>query len=509
MFLRSGKKLNSNMDRITEKLGLGQECTLDEIYEKLDALLQADEALRASRRTRTENTELNPPDPLQSLGELKPVIPSFSGDLKEKDAFEFLDELELFRETKNLSELDLLNFVLPRVFVKDARVWYAFKKPFETYQEFRHYFLKEYYSNDYEEEVRNEIHEALQAPQEPISYFVRRMALTYSRLRNPPNAQEQIRDILQKCHPNYRQHLYGKNFTTLRELELECLSVRDKLYSEWKYKQRLGLTSEAQGKSKAVAALQFERRGNNPTACADLGLEALDHARFQRIQSTGHSEKTRHPGVQSGPSNTKTKEIVCFECGTPGHKRPQCRKREERKAANIVNNYSGRKEPLALVYLPGRKTVSLLDSGASHSFLRNDVLNEIKCRRMKRIPCNEVFHMIQGTLISREKVRIPVRIHKHYIMQEFFVLDEMSYEVVLGRDSLSKASITIDIESCTWTKKCKNGFEVTRKFVLPDYRQAANVTVLKNSSINCSSGQPKYRRRSKNWYGHRKNFQIT
>lgn len=224
MKLRSGKIMGETIDvaAICGALGIehSQELSEADILEKIKALSSSSQSSSSTdRETNAQPNGSSTRFPRMNFEEYKVQLPVFSGMEPSEDPFEFIEMVADMQNAKNISEEDMLMFVLPSMLKGEARKWYAFKSPFQKMEVFKKSFLQQFYNFAWEDELEQQIQQSYQLPNQSLSSFVRHVALLFSRLPSAPEVDKQIQFIISRSHPAFRTFLYDKTISSLRELE--------------------------------------------------------------------------------------------------------------------------------------------------------------------------------------------------------------------------------------------------------------------------------------------------
>ncbi|CAB0032148.1 unnamed protein product [Trichogramma brassicae] len=143
----------------------------------------------------------------------------FSGEDKNDDAEEFLDQLEDYVSGSGLSIHDVLN-AMPGLLTKRAAIWYRTIKhkliDWHSFAErFRNQFIGEYDREDLMDDLRHRT----QAKGERIVPFLTSLSYIVLKFDDPPSEREQVEIAKRNLLPEYRRALRNMHFSSLDDLE--------------------------------------------------------------------------------------------------------------------------------------------------------------------------------------------------------------------------------------------------------------------------------------------------
>jgi len=163
-------------------------------------------------------------------------VPVYIGSQDYKTPVDYIMELERYQRALGYDENAMLNFVLPVSLTNEAYRWYREEYPFNTWEEFKTKLRAEFQAVGYKEDLRREIEDRTQGPDEPLTVYIRIIMDYYERLgENTPEATVVDR-ILRQMHPEYQQVFFGKQVRTLRELKLIALTAQELIKSSRTYR---------------------------------------------------------------------------------------------------------------------------------------------------------------------------------------------------------------------------------------------------------------------------------
>jgi len=185
--------------------------------------------------TSTGHTSAQPPN-LNHLKTSDFKVPVYIGSQDYKTPFDHIMELERFQRALGYDENAMLNFVLPVPITHEAYRWYREEYPFNTWEEFKTKLRAEFQAVGYKEDLRRELEDRTQGPDEPLTVYIRIIMDYYERLgENTPEATVVDR-ILRQMHPEYQQVFFGKQVRTLRELKLIAQTAPELIKSSRTYR---------------------------------------------------------------------------------------------------------------------------------------------------------------------------------------------------------------------------------------------------------------------------------
>jgi len=149
-------------------------------------------------------------------------IPQYSGASDPKTPYDFIIEMEKYKEVVGYTERDMLQYVIPLSLTQDAFTWYRYEPPFVSWEDFRRRLRTEFQAIGYLEDMRRELQLRTQGPTEPLTEFIRVIRGYYERIGDPVEEIEIVTRVLRNMHPEYKQALLGKRIATLVDLKREA-----------------------------------------------------------------------------------------------------------------------------------------------------------------------------------------------------------------------------------------------------------------------------------------------
>jgi len=157
-------------------------------------------------------------------------VPKYTGAADSKTPFDFILELEKYRDISRGTEAFMLKEILPISFEGTAYHWYRHEiamGPFENWQDFKKRFRREFQALGYTEKLNRELEARTQGPNEPLTVFIRVILDYYERLGRVTSEHEMVARILRQMHPEYLTVLHGKDIRTIRELKDSAFQAQD------------------------------------------------------------------------------------------------------------------------------------------------------------------------------------------------------------------------------------------------------------------------------------------
>ena len=268
-------------------------------------------------------------------------IPKYSGPNDHKTPFEFVLELEKYRAIKGLTEQQMLDHILPLALTQDAYNWHRYERPFVSWEDFTRRFRNDFQAVGYLDSIRKEMETRTQAPDEPLSAFIRVIRGYYERLGEPFHEREIVARVLRQMHPVYRQSLSTRDIRTLRDLKIAAQDAQELLKSFITYKpppttgalepslswKQSSTFSSAESCKLHLASVDpfeyFHSQGNKnrQVSFADPPVASTTSASRPSYSPTVPSPRASPTNMRRSPT-----PIVCYECNEPGHVKRDCPK---------------------------------------------------------------------------------------------------------------------------------------------------------------------------------------
>lgn len=134
--------------------------------------------------------------------------------------------------------------LLPRSLRKTAKLWWNHSQPHQSWADFKSSFLAEFYSINYTLEIEQQIQSAYQSRDEPLSRCARRMKELYLRLDSSTGELQQVRYVINKAHPSYRQYLVFQEIDSYKVSEEKAGNVQSYLLKDFLYEKNAGRCEE-------------------------------------------------------------------------------------------------------------------------------------------------------------------------------------------------------------------------------------------------------------------------
>jgi hypothetical protein len=163
-------------------------------------------------------------------------IPQYSGSSDAKTPYDFIIEMEKYREIVGYTEAEMLQYVIPLALTRDAYTWYRYEPIFVSWEDFKRRLRADFQAIDYHEDMRRELQLRTQGPTEPLTEFIRVIRGYYERIGDPVAEIEVVSRIMRNMHPEYKQALLGKRIATLDHLKREAHSAQELIKSMRTYK---------------------------------------------------------------------------------------------------------------------------------------------------------------------------------------------------------------------------------------------------------------------------------
>lgn len=216
---------------------------------------------------------------------------TFSGDNDQTSIGAFLERVEEFRISRNLTSEELFNSAV-ELLRGSALIWFrAIKTEIHTWEELAHRLRQEFESYDYEHELWKEIRARTQGPQERVGPYFACMVNLFARLPRPATDDEKLAILRRNMAPYFIHHTGLLEFTSVEQLRDTCKRLE----------------------ANRARAENFQPPPTNKRKLLEPDLAC---------QSQSRPAVTRLEG--SRPPNI-SKNILCWNCRKPGHLYSVCR----------------------------------------------------------------------------------------------------------------------------------------------------------------------------------------
>jgi Retrotransposon gag protein/Zinc knuckle len=230
---------------------------------------------------------------------------TFSGDPNDKKSLgllDFLARINVLAKNSRVSDEELLRSATILLTGSALEFYWAFHESFNSWNELVHELLDTYLPKDFSYELRKEIDNRKQRPNESFTAFFADMALKFQKLSYNIPEGEMVTILMRNLNPYFAEKLFSLQIETLGQLKHYCLKVEVLKRSMIGFRGNMRLINEI------------------ATDDLDNEVEAIRHS------NTGH-RVTREISVQTD-SESKPKP-KCFRCGQVGHFQANCKKRSE------------------------------------------------------------------------------------------------------------------------------------------------------------------------------------
>jgi len=242
-------------------------------------------------------------------------IPKYAGAHEQKTPYDFLIEIEKYRQAIGYSHSQILSLVIPLALVEEAYRWYMFvKEDLKEWLDFESLFRKEFQPVGYIDDLRKELEERTQGSHEPLTHFIRVVNDFYERL--DPTAPENVRvnRIIKQMHPEYRHKIMssGQLFYSLKQLTDEAYKAQTSICIDREYKEpKLFSTIEPSLAYKLPNSHNMSHSGRiqlsevahvdstyRPLPNREVHVSSFNRFRhFHEVQYPGHKNNPRHSFV--------------------------------------------------------------------------------------------------------------------------------------------------------------------------------------------------------------------
>jgi len=449
-------------------------------------------AQRAQGNQQDANAAQNAPNQPARTHHLKTSdvkIPTFSGANDTKTPYDYILELEKYQTIVGYSEVDMINHVIPLSLTGDAYNWYRYEPPFRNWGDYRARLRNEFQAIGYKEDLKRELDMRYQGTNESLTSFIRIIYDYYRRIGDDTEEQVVVSQIKRLMHPEYRKALIGIPTNTLDELKAAAPQAQELIKSYRSY--RLPPTHGSLEPSLAWKPLLKSEQGDavSPVNTKSHATMPIDipksppklHYASVDPYSYYHSAPRKAVKFQSPiPSPTKDgrnssresspsrNDRRCYNCQAVGHMANQCPK-PKKNAGSIspkqnemlcndemlematVSLCNKDKRPFINVQLLGQNFPAFLDTGSSISVLGDDVLPLIHEKGIKCKVSQKAVRFLKGNCQAEKSVTLTVDFEMGSRRHTFFVMPSTIKTILLGRDFLIPAKISVHVGEGGWS----------------------------------------------------------
>ena len=166
-------------------------------------------------------------------------VPIYSGCHEVRTPYEFLLDLERYREAVGYTQAEMLAQVIPLALRDDAEMWHRkVGQRFGTWVEFQSAFRREFQSPTYSQKLRRELEDRFQGPHEPLTKFIYVIDDYFQRLDPTTPQKARIDRIIQNMHPDYRSKFLTVNrvFNCVEEILNEAYGAQADMACDRNYR---------------------------------------------------------------------------------------------------------------------------------------------------------------------------------------------------------------------------------------------------------------------------------
>ena len=248
-------------------------------------------------------------------------IPIYSGCHEVRTPYEFLMDLERYRQAVGYTQAEMLAQVVPLALRDDAEMWYRkARHRFETWLEFQSAFRREFQSPTYNRKLRRELEDRFQGPHEPLTKFIYVIDDYFQRL-DPTTPQKARADrIIQNMHPDYRRKILtiSREFSSVEEILNEAYEAQASLAWDREYRVpdirgsiEPTLAYKIPGWTKPqeqVASLHYQRNPGNNGNIPEIQASSYDRYAYFHQQNGQRQAQVRfdHGGDRNFVSRPKS-----------------------------------------------------------------------------------------------------------------------------------------------------------------------------------------------------------
>ncbi|KAF4525817.1 hypothetical protein B566_EDAN009925 [Ephemera danica] len=208
--------------------------------------------------------------------------------------------------------------------------------------------------------------------------------------------------------------------------------------------------------------------------------------KYNRKRAIGNYEGIERKRVKRQGEEAVKVDRACWGCGVKGHlprcdSQADCRagnevkvqerspavKREQAEACGVKNirnaatqcmllendrEANPKDPPLVKTRVEGYYYLALIDTGASTSFLGDTVIQRLVERKIEITPSNVDVELASGRIRSGGEVNLEISWSGGRLTQRFVLLPGSQCAIILGRDFIIAAKISINLSRGGWTK---------------------------------------------------------
>jgi len=437
-------------------------------------------------------------------------IPTYCGSTDAKTPYDYIIEMEKYKEIIGYTEAEMIQYVIPLSLVGDAFNWYRYEPPFLNWDEFKRRLREEFQAFGYYEDLKWDLHTRTQGPTESLGEFIRVIRGFYERLGGQPQEREIVERILRNMHPEYRQALQGKTIRTLVELKTEAHNAQEliKNYRTYRPPPTLGSLEPSlawrpvlpphsmPSRVEETAHMTMESsRSGTKLHIASVDPFAYHHSLLKKrvnFETEAKQTNSRSPVPRTNsptgarpsfrstpPANSREGSPArnCYSCGELGHFARDCTKGSPRNsprkfgersspksssatgtcgAVDENNANVGRQKtirpPFMQVKILENSFSAFLDTGSSVSIIGDEVFQlvqqaGVKCRKLEKS-----IRFLKGAYKAERCVTLKVLFGEDRVKKQTFLIVPGSIKtLLLGRDFLGPAMISVHIGQGGWS----------------------------------------------------------
>ncbi len=405
-------------------------------------------------------------------------IPTYSGASDAKTPFDYLLEMEKYQSVVSYTERELIELVIPVSLIGDAYNWYRYENEFESWDDFKNRLRREFQAVDYAEDLKRELDNRYQGPNETLTSFIRVILDFYIRLGVEIPEQEQVTKIKRLMHPEYRKALIGIPTNSLNELRAAASQAQEiiKSYRSYKlppiygniepslaWKPIPNSPTSSRSYANVAAALPANNRDEHKLHPAAVDPYSYYHkSRSVRFESRSPSPKPTGNYTSPSTSRDSSPSRLCFKCNQPGHFARECKVKPALKTPEMMCTDSEDdtttvvlankdKRPFIKIKVLGVEFPAFLDTGSSISVLGDDIISLIKAKGIKCRHAPKKIKFLKGNYVADESVTLTVGYGADSRKHTFHLAPGTITSALLGRDFLGPAMISVHIGNAGWT----------------------------------------------------------
>lgn len=237
----------------------------------------------------------------------------FSGDGKGLSVNAFLERINDFSQSRNVSKKELINSI-GELLSDDALIWYRYiRQKVRNWEHFVELMKQEFEPPDYEVELWEEIRRRTQGSSERISTYIARMNALFDRLPTSPTEEEKLKILRRNVNPYLIKATSLTSISTVDQFLEICRTLEMSEKHAERYKPPVNYRKTAVLEPDLACPPEFIGRLNELTTSENLNT--ISDVECWNCKEIGHRFK-KCPKPR--------KSCFCFGCGKSNSTRSDC-----------------------------------------------------------------------------------------------------------------------------------------------------------------------------------------